>query len=305
MKSDHYPKRITNNCDFISSTPTKHYTNYYAALLTTLCEDTGDDDEATVVTSNVSSHHKSDQPTATSTASSTCDPPVAPTNTCLQALPLTATLPTTTRHQHYAIFDSGAMAHFLVNKAHVVNKHPALKPLTIRLPNGKHIVSTHTCNLDLPWLPHSITEAHIVPGLSHSSLISTRKFCHAGCQVTLDQHSCKIYYQGALVLTGTRDETTGLWKVPIHPHRPSHPGQHSKLNSPHDPPLITAPHTAMNMYTLHTAIQTATTQVHAPGLLQPTDSDTTQGHQQQPTTGVPTHEGRPRAKIPSPKPRNF
>eukprot|EP00804_Cyclotella_cryptica_P005555 CCRYP_003060-RA/>CCRYP_003060-RA protein AED:0.28 eAED:0.31 QI:0/0/0/1/0/0/4/0/813 len=250
MKSDHYQKRITNNCDFISSTPTKHYTNYYAALLTTLCEGTGDADKATVVTSNVSSHHKSDQPTATTTASSTCDPPVAATNTCLQALPISATLPTTTRHQHYAIFDSGATAHFQVNKAHVVNKRPALKPLTICLPNGKHIVSTHTCNHDLPWLPHSSTEAHIVPGLSHSSLISTRKFCDTGCQVTLDQHSCKIYYQGALVLTGTRDETTGLWKVPIHPHRPSHPDKHSKLNSPHDSPLITAPHTAMNMYTL-------------------------------------------------------
>ena len=170
MKSGHYHNQITNNCDFISSTPTKHDTNYYAALLTTLYEDTGEDDEATVVTSNVSRQHKSNQPTASRT---TCDQPVAPTDTCLQALPLTATLHTTTRHQHYAIFDSGATAHFLVDKAHVVNKRPALKPLTIRLPNGKHIVSTHTCNLDLPWLPHSITEAHIVPGLSHSSLIST------------------------------------------------------------------------------------------------------------------------------------
>ena len=173
-----------------------------------------------------------------------------PPNRCHQAIQPTATQATTTQHQHYAIFDSGATAHFLVDNAHVVNKRPALKPLTIRLPNGKHIVSTHTCNLDLPWLPHSITEAHIVPGLSHSSLISTRKFCDAGCQVTLDQHSCKIYYQGALVLTGTRDETTGLWKVPIHPHRPAHHGKHSKLNAPHDSPLVTAPHTAMNMYTL-------------------------------------------------------
>eukprot|EP00804_Cyclotella_cryptica_P017805 CCRYP_001205-RA/>CCRYP_001205-RA protein AED:0.56 eAED:0.51 QI:0/0/0/0.5/0/0/2/0/161 len=93
---------------------------------------------------------------------------MAPTNTCLQALPLTATLPTTTRHQHYAIFDSGATAHFLVDKAHVVNKRPALKPLTIRLPNGKHIVSTHTCNLIFPW--HSITEAHIVRGYPISHL---------------------------------------------------------------------------------------------------------------------------------------
>eukprot|EP00804_Cyclotella_cryptica_P001099 CCRYP_008385-RA/>CCRYP_008385-RA protein AED:0.18 eAED:0.13 QI:0/0/0/1/0.4/0.16/6/0/1406 len=242
--------RLTNNCDFISSTPNKHYTNYYAALQTTLSKDTDDDNEATVIASNVSCQHKSDQLTATTTASSNGDPSVAPTNICLQAIPCTVTQPATTRHLHYAIFDSGATAHFLVDSAHVVNRHPALKPLTIRLPNGKHIVSTHTCNLDLPWLPHSITEAHIVPGLSHSSLISTRKFCYAGCHVTLDQHACRIYYQGALVLTGTRDETTGLWKVPIHPHRPAHPGQQSKLDSPHESPLITAPHTAMNMYTL-------------------------------------------------------
>eukprot|EP00804_Cyclotella_cryptica_P028204 CCRYP_011045-RA/>CCRYP_011045-RA protein AED:0.18 eAED:0.15 QI:0/0/0/1/1/1/2/0/1234 len=174
----------------------------------------------------------------------------SPSNKCLQATQVPATQPITTRHQHYAIFDSGATAHFLVSTAHVVNKRPALKPLTIRLPNGKHIVSTHTCNLDLPWLPHSITEAHIVPGLSHSSLISTRKFCDAGCQVTLDQHSCKIYYQGALILTGTRDETTGLWKVPIHPHQPPHPGQYSKPSSPHAAPNCTACHTALNMYTL-------------------------------------------------------
>eukprot|EP00804_Cyclotella_cryptica_P016356 CCRYP_009913-RA/>CCRYP_009913-RA protein AED:0.73 eAED:0.68 QI:0/0/0/0.5/1/1/2/0/383 len=175
---------------------------------TTLSEDTDDDDKATVITSNVSCQHKSDQLTATMMTSSNGDPSVAPTNIFLHAIPHTVTQPATTRHQHYAIFDSGATAHFLVDSAHVFNRHPALKPLTIRLPNGKHIVSIHTCNLDLPWLPHSITEAHIAPGLSHSSLIFTRKFCDAGCRVTLDQHACRIYYQGALVLTGTRDETT-------------------------------------------------------------------------------------------------
>eukprot|EP00804_Cyclotella_cryptica_P013523 CCRYP_017243-RA/>CCRYP_017243-RA protein AED:0.41 eAED:0.30 QI:0/0/0/1/1/1/5/0/1642 len=212
--------------------------------------DTDDEDEATVVASNVSYHQTTIHPTATATTPSTCQPTRAPSNKCPQATQDPATQLITTRHQHYAIFDSGATAHFLVSTAHVVNKRPALKPLTIRLPNGKNIVSTHTCNLDLPWLPHSITEAHIVPGLSHSSLISTRKFCDAGCQVTLDQQSCKIYYQGALVLTGTRDETTGLWKVPIHPHQPPHPGQHSKPSSPHAAPHIAACHTALNVYTL-------------------------------------------------------
>eukprot|EP00804_Cyclotella_cryptica_P007696 CCRYP_001319-RA/>CCRYP_001319-RA protein AED:0.61 eAED:0.61 QI:0/-1/0/1/-1/1/1/0/116 len=114
-------------------------------------------------------------------ASSDDDTSMESPNTYLRALPLTYTQSTTTRHQHYAIFDSGATAHFLVDGTNVVNRRPALKPLTIRLPNRKHIVSTHTCNLDLPCLPHTITEANIIPGLSHSSLISTRKFCDAGC----------------------------------------------------------------------------------------------------------------------------
>eukprot|EP00804_Cyclotella_cryptica_P027234 CCRYP_014359-RA/>CCRYP_014359-RA protein AED:0.63 eAED:0.63 QI:0/-1/0/1/-1/1/1/0/101 len=84
-----------------------------------------------------------------------------------QALPILDTQHTTTEQQQYAIFDSGATAHFLLDGAHVVNKRPAHKPRTIRLPNGKHIFSTHTCNLDIPWLMQTITEAHIVPGLSH------------------------------------------------------------------------------------------------------------------------------------------
>eukprot|EP00804_Cyclotella_cryptica_P024014 CCRYP_020050-RA/>CCRYP_020050-RA protein AED:0.24 eAED:0.19 QI:0/0/0/0.8/0.25/0/5/0/1018 len=217
---------------------------------TTLCEEE-DDNVATILASNVSSTQDSDQTTATTTASSDDDPSIESSNTYRQALPLEDTQSTTTRHQHYAIFDSSATAHVLVDGTHVIDRHPAHKPLTIRLPNGKHIVSTHTCNLDLPWLPHTIMEAHIVPGLSHSSLISTRKFCDAGCRVTLDRHACRIYYRGTLVLSRTRDDATGLWKVPIHPHQPAHTRHHlNHRDSHHTEPTIINPHSAMNVYTL-------------------------------------------------------
>ena len=73
----------------------------------------------------------------------------------------------------YAVSDSGATCHFLIEGAPVVNKKVADKPIHITLPNGKIIKSTHTCNLDIPWMPHQMIEAHIVPGLTHSSLIST------------------------------------------------------------------------------------------------------------------------------------
>ena len=77
---------------------------------------------------------------------------------------------------HHAISDSGATGHFLVAGAPVVNKNITTNPIKITLPNGKTIQSTHTCNLDIPWLPAHMTEAHIVPELAHASLISTRKF---------------------------------------------------------------------------------------------------------------------------------
>ena len=76
----------------------------------------------------------------------------------------------------YAISDSGATGHFLVEGAPVTNLQVADNPISITIPNSKSITSTHTCNLDIPWLPNHMTEAHIVPGLAHASLISTGNF---------------------------------------------------------------------------------------------------------------------------------
>ena len=118
---------------------------------------------------------------------------------------------------HYALSDSGATAHFLMEGAPATNVQKATNPITITLPNGKTIQSTHTCNLDIPWLPNTVTEAHIVPGLSHSSLISTRKFCEAGCKVVFDINECRVYYKQQLVLSGGRDTKTGLWQLPVNP----------------------------------------------------------------------------------------
>ena len=122
-----------------------------------------------------------------------------------------------TQAVEYAISDSGATGHFLVDGAAAINVEPAKRPITIKMPNGKTIQSTHTCHLNIPWLPKRMTEAHIVPGLTHASLISTRKFCDAGCQVVFDLDECRVYYQGQLVLTGDRDANTSLWRLPINP----------------------------------------------------------------------------------------
>ena len=90
-----------------------------------------------------------------------------------------------TKVTYYAVFDSEATGNFIIEGAPVVNKCIATNPVSITLPDGQRITSTHTFNLDIPWLPHSITAAHIVPGLLHSSLISTRKSCDAGSNMNL------------------------------------------------------------------------------------------------------------------------
>ena len=47
----------------------------------------------------------------------------------------------------YAIPDSGATGHFLVEGAPVTNLQVADNPISINIPNGKSMTSTHTCNL--------------------------------------------------------------------------------------------------------------------------------------------------------------
>ena len=115
-----------------------------------------------------------------------------------------------TRQVEFSISDSGATAHFLVEGAPIINMRVAENPITIKLPGGYLIYSTHIGKLDTPWMPDHMTEAHIVPRLSHSSLISTKVFCDAGCKVFFDEFECKVYYKGELMLTGGRDKKTGM-----------------------------------------------------------------------------------------------
>jgi hypothetical protein len=147
------------------------------------------------------------------------------------------------------ISDSGATGHFLQHDAPVTNKQAAVNPIKITLPDGNKIQSTHTCNLDIPWLPDAITAGHIVPKLKHTSLLATRQFCDNGCEVTFTKKSCKITINGNTVLEGPRDPHTKLWHLPINPT-----GRHEPPTAPQRLTNPTA-HLAMNAYTMPTKQQ--------------------------------------------------
>ena len=157
----------------------------------------------------------------------------------------TTTTPTTTT---YALSDSGASGHFLTQHAAVVNKQPATTPIAVTLPDGGTLLSTHTCNLDIPWLPPDVTQAHIFPGLTHSSLISTKKFCDAGYAVGFNRHLCAVFdANNKCVLHGPRDQLTQLWSLPTNPRRPP-PARRTTTDNTTPTPI--APFVANNVHTI-------------------------------------------------------
>ena len=114
-----------------------------------------------------------------------------------------------------AVSDAGATGHFVLPGTPVTNVNISRHPLKINLPDGDCLTSTHTCTLDIPWLPNEANEAHTVPGLAHASLISIKILCDAGCKVTYDDDECRVYYNKKIVWLGKREPQTGLWILPL------------------------------------------------------------------------------------------
>lgn len=101
----------------------------------------------------------------------------------------------------------------------VIFSYPMLtdNSLKIHLPNGATSESTHMTILNIPWLPPATCSAHIVPGLTHISLISIKALCDKGCTAIYDAKACKIWYVSKVVWEGMREQTTGLWVLPLQP----------------------------------------------------------------------------------------
>ncbi len=121
-------------------------------------------------------------------------------------------------HQHYpnmliemshAIADTGATSIFVMEGTPMENVQPTAHPITINLPDGKKVMSTHTCNITIPGLP-TVLVGHIVPGIKMASLFGIRVLCNAGCTVTFDKEKCVVRYNNKIILRGYKDLSTDL-----------------------------------------------------------------------------------------------
>jgi hypothetical protein len=95
-----------------------------------------------------------------------------------------------------------------------LNRVKSRTPLTVRLPNGATMESSHTADLDIPELNASASKAHVFPGMANHSLLSVGQLCDEGYIVTFKQDTVTICNSGSShLLSDPRDVNTGLWRI--------------------------------------------------------------------------------------------
>jgi hypothetical protein len=110
--------------------------------------------------------------------------------------------------------DYGCTGHSLLVNAPCLNKVESRTPLTVRLPNGATMESSHTADLGIPELNAAASKAHVSPGMANHSLLSVGQLCDEGYIVTFKQYTVTICNSGSShLLSGPRDVNTGLWRI--------------------------------------------------------------------------------------------
>lgn len=99
-----------------------------------------------------------------------------------------------------SIADSGATSHFVTINAPIVNKKVAKQPLAITTAGGAVLYSSHTGELDLPYLPVAARRCHVVPSLRDFSLLSVGQFCDANCDVIFSKGKITVSFENTVIM---------------------------------------------------------------------------------------------------------
>ncbi len=103
-----------------------------------------------------------------------------------------------------AIADMGSTSIFIMDRVDVDNKRLSKNPLTLNLPNGNKVQSTHRCDIVIPGLLTILT-GHIVLNLAITSLIGIRPLCKAEYKVIFDDMKGDIIYDENIIFLGFKD----------------------------------------------------------------------------------------------------
>jgi hypothetical protein len=113
-----------------------------------------------------------------------------------------------------AIVDSGCTGHFLLVNAPCLKKVKSQNPLTVRIPNGATLESSHIAELNIPELNADASIVHVLPGMANHSLLSVGQLYNEGYIVTFKNASVIICDPKEFqIMSGARDLDTGLWSI--------------------------------------------------------------------------------------------
>ena len=113
-----------------------------------------------------------------------------------------------------AVANTGMTGHYLTINSPCINKQKAVHLISIQIPNGVIIKSTHTALLVHPDLPLQARQAHLFPGLKNA-LLSVGTLCEHGCEATFNDKSVHIKNKqsGNTIMRGKQDAPTNLYML--------------------------------------------------------------------------------------------
>jgi hypothetical protein len=98
----------------------------------------------------------------------------------------------------------------------LANLHDTPDGPSVTLPDSTNIQATQSGQLPFhPSLSHRAKTAHILAGITDSSLISLGQLCDDDCVAILDKHKLKVFKDSTCILAGTRNTQDGLWDIPV------------------------------------------------------------------------------------------
>jgi hypothetical protein len=96
-----------------------------------------------------------------------------------------------------AIANTDAILIFIMDGINVENKCIATKPITINLPDGRKVQSTHMCDFVIPGLPTPLV-GHIVPNLAVASLLAFAHYARLGVKYCSTTRNVILFIMGRL-----------------------------------------------------------------------------------------------------------
>ena len=117
-----------------------------------------------------------------------------------------------------AIADSGCTDHYASIDADVENIKPAgHDAVTVTLPNGTNITSTHVATLKTTKLPAKARTCHLFQHMKHKILLSLGKLCDCDMHIILTKTEILVCdnKSNKLVMKGDRTNTDKMWYLQI------------------------------------------------------------------------------------------